>query len=29
MLYEGEILFEGTLQQLKGSEESYIREFVH
>jgi len=29
MLYQGEILFEGTLQQLKSSQESYIREFVH
>jgi phospholipid/cholesterol/gamma-HCH transport system ATP-binding protein len=29
MLYQGEILFEGTLQQLKSSQEHYIREFVH
>jgi len=29
MLYQGEILFEGTLQQLKSSQELYIREFVH
>jgi phospholipid/cholesterol/gamma-HCH transport system ATP-binding protein len=29
MLYQGEILFEGTQQQLKSSQEPYIREFVH
>jgi len=29
MLYQGEILFEGTMQQLKSSQEPYIREFVH
>jgi len=28
MLHDGEILFEGALQQLISSEESYIRSFV-